>query len=89
MGYLEHSLPTYSCQEVHEVDFFFQMNVPESEAIFVDELESNLLENAQQHREILELLLSGKSEFEVSELKQCNLRTVYRVIEQLQSRVSN
>ena len=79
-------------REVYEVDSIWDADTQQAEAIFVDELEYVMRENTPQHRQILELLLSGKSEADVAEIMKCSLRTVYRVLErvtgQLQSHLS-
>lgn len=80
-------------REEFAIESLSQCNMQEAEAIFVDELECVMRENTERQQQILELLLGGRSETEVAELKQCSLRTVYRVLErvvdQLQTRLSD
>jgi DNA-directed RNA polymerase specialized sigma24 family protein len=79
-------------REVYEVDSICDADAQQAEAIFIDELQRVMCENTPQHRQILELLLSGVSEAEVAISMKCSLRTVYRVLErvtsQLRSQVS-
>lgn len=80
-------------REVFAIESLSQRDMQEAEAIFVDELECVMRENTERQQQILKLLLGGRSEAEVAELKQCSLRTVYRVLErvvdQLQTRLND
>lgn len=80
-------------REEYWVDAISEVNAQHAETIFVDELETVMRDCTSNHRKILELLMSGKSEAQVADAMQCSLRTVYRVVErvsdQLQSRLSD
>lgn len=74
-----------------EVDSLIDRSMPETESLFVDELQWVMCHNIESHQRILEMLLSGYDEQQVAQANDCTMRTVYRVAEralqQLRSRL--
>ncbi len=78
--------------EVYQTERLSRHDEQQAAILLAEEFEHVMIQNTPRHREIFELLMCGHSEETVADMKQCSVRTVYRVFErltvQLQSRLS-